>query len=64
MLRSVRMKRAMLPCEGSCVYGNARRYLMGASTDRSVVMMAKMPLASRMGTERVIIHISPPPVSK
>ena len=31
---------------------------MGASTARSVVMMAKMPSASRTGTERVIIQTS------
>ena len=36
----------------------------GASTGRSVVMMAKIPSASRAGTERVIIQISPPPASK
>ena len=39
-------------------------YWVGASTARSVVMMAKTPSASRTGTERVIIHISPPPASK
>ena len=47
-----------------CGYRNARRYRVGASTGRSVVMMTKMPSASRTGTERVIIQISPPPSSK
>ena len=45
-------------------HSNARRYRVGASTGRSVVMMAKTPSASRTGTERVIIQISPPPASK
>ena len=43
---------------------NASCYWVGASTTRSVVMMAKMPSASRTGTERVIIQTSPPPASK
>ena len=43
---------------------NARRYRAGSSTARSVVMMANIPSASRTGTERVTIQISPPPASK
>ena len=43
---------------------NARCYWVGASTTKSVVMMAKMLSESRTSTERVIIHTSPPPASK
>ena len=39
-------------------------YHSGASTARSVVTTANMPSASRTGTERVTIQISPPPASK
>ena len=37
---------------------NASHYFAGASTARSVVIMVKMPSASRTGTERVTIQTS------
>ena len=40
------------------------RYWAGASTGKSVVTRAKTPSASRTGTDRVIIQISPTPASK
>ena len=48
----------------ACPRTSLKNCYSGASTGRSVVTIANMPLASRAKTERVIIQISPPPASK